>query len=116
MSPRKQPVALLFVVAPPSLLLAVAGPAEAFRLANLRLTDRKQPPHFKLRFAGPVPKVPTSIGLPLAELEPLPKSLDVPTWVVVVGQPSVHVKAPSPAIHAIAQWLRRVVREALQAP
>src|SRR3569832_2237311 len=52
MNPRKTPLDLLFVIAPHSLLLDIAGPAEAFRLANLRLTERKQPPHFHLRFAG----------------------------------------------------------------
>ena len=53
MNARKPPVDLLFVIAPHSLLLDIAGPAEAFRLANLQLTLRKQPAHFRLRFAGP---------------------------------------------------------------
>src|SRR5262245_53401254 len=73
MNSRKTPIELLFVVAPHSLLLDIAGPAEAFRLANLALADRKQPPRFSLRFAGPASNAVTSVGLPLTTLEPLPK-------------------------------------------
>jgi transcriptional regulator GlxA family with amidase domain len=109
MNPRKNPIDLLFVIAPHSLLLDIAGPAEAFRLANLRMTDRKQPPHFRLRFAAPAPGTLTSVGLPLAELEPLPKTVSASTWVIVVGQPSVHACQLSPGVHAISQWLRRVM-------
>jgi transcriptional regulator GlxA family with amidase domain len=116
MNSRKSPIELLFVIAPHSLLLDIAGPAEAFRLANLRLAERKQPPHFKLRFAGAEPDAITSVGLPLAELEPLPKSIGASTWVVVVGQPSAHAGQLSPAVHSIAQWLRRVLHEPLTAP
>ena len=116
MNSRKTPVDLLFVIAPHSLLLDIAGPAEAFRLANLHLSERKQPPHFNLRFAGPVPNAITSVGVPLAELEPLPTNLGASTWVVVVGQPSVHAGQLSAAVQGIAQWLRRVVRPPLLAP
>jgi transcriptional regulator GlxA family with amidase domain len=116
MNARKSPIDLLFVIAPHSLLLDVAGAAEAFRLANLALTERKQPPRFQLRFAGPAARAVTSVGLPLAELEPLPRTLSPSTWVAVVGQPSVHARQLSPAVHAIAQWLRRVLLEPLADP
>jgi transcriptional regulator GlxA family with amidase domain len=116
MNARNTPIDLLFVIAPHSLLLDIGGPAEAFRLANLRLTDRKQPAHFRMRFSGPVASTLTSVGLPLAELEPLPKVLGSPTWVVLVGQPSAHVRQLTPAVHSITQWLRRVLRESLDAP
>jgi transcriptional regulator GlxA family with amidase domain len=116
MNARKPPVDLLFVIAPHSLLLDIAGPAEAFRLANLQLTLRKQPAHFRLRFAGVETETETSVGLPLAALEPLPKTLDASTWVIVVGQPSVHARELSPAVHSIAQWLRRVLHAPLADP
>ena len=116
MNPRNTPVDLLFVVAPNSLLLDIAGPAEAFRMANLWLTDHKQPPHFRLRFAAPAANSMTSVGLALASLEPLPKTLGPSTWVVIVGQPTVHARQLTPAINGIAHWLRRVVREPLLAP
>jgi transcriptional regulator GlxA family with amidase domain len=115
MNARKTPIDLLFVIAPHSLLLDVAGPAEAFRLANLQLSYRKQPAHFRLRFAGPDAHAVSSVGLPLV-LEPLPGTLPAASWVVVVGQPSLHAGQLSPAIHAIAQWLRRVLRAPLAAP
>jgi transcriptional regulator GlxA family with amidase domain len=110
MNARVAPVDLLFVIAPHSLLLDIAGPAEAFRLANLRYALSRKPPRFRLRFSGPVADAPTSVGLPLAHLEPLPKTLKTPTWVILVGQPTVHVLQATPAIHTVAQWLRTVVR------
>jgi transcriptional regulator GlxA family with amidase domain len=116
MNSRSALVDLLFEIAPHSLLLDIAGPAEAFRLANLRLTDRGLLPRFRLRFAGPLHTPVTSVGLSLAELEPLPKVLKSRTWVVLVGQPSVQVRAPTPAIHATAQWLARTMRDHLNTP
>jgi transcriptional regulator GlxA family with amidase domain len=106
---------LLFVIAPHSLLLDIAGPAEAFRLANLHRELRGLPPRFRLRFAGPLATAPTSVGLGLADLEPLPERLDAPTWVVLVGQPSAHLGRVTPAIAAIAKWLSGVFGGALKA-
>lgn len=116
MNVRSSLVDLLFVIAPHSLLLDIAGPAEAFRLANLRRAERGLPPRFRLRFAGPVPATPTSVGLALAELEPLPRVLKSRTWIVLVGQPSVHVHRPTPAILATAQWLNRTLHNQLSNP
>jgi transcriptional regulator GlxA family with amidase domain len=116
MNARPSLIDVLFVIAPHSLLLDIAGPAEAFRLANLRRTERGQPPRFRLCFTGPVPSMPTSVGLALADLEPFPKMLRSPTWIVLVGQPTVHLHQVTPAIRATAQWLRRTMREHLDAP
>src|SRR5262249_49413856 len=87
------------------------GPAEAFRLANLHRARRGLAPRFHLRFTSHAPKALTSVGLPLADLEPLPPSLNSPTWVVLVGQPSARVKEVTPAITAAARWLGRTLRE-----
>src|SRR5512134_3767694 len=95
-----QLIDLLFVIAPHSLLLDIAGPAEAFRLANLHRQARGQPPRFRLRFAGPVATPSTSVGLGLTDLEPLPVRLNPPTWVVLVGQPSAQLGRATPAITA----------------
>ncbi len=113
---RRQLIDALFVVAPHSLLLDIAGPAEAFRLANLHRQMRGLPPRFRLRFAGPVAAVSTSVGLGLAGLEPLPGRLSAPTWVVLVGQPSAHLGKVTAAIEGIAQWLQqRILAPLLEA-
>ena len=113
---RAQLVDVLFVIVPHSLLLDIAGPAEAFRLANLHRDARGLPPRFRLGFAGPVPALPTSVGLGLSDLAPLPDQLSTPTWVVVVGQPSVHVAQVTPEIAVTARWLNDRLRAALNLP
>jgi transcriptional regulator GlxA family with amidase domain len=112
---RQPPIQLLFVIAPHSLLLDIAGPAEAFRLANLHLGARGLPPRFHLRFAGPASDAESSVGLALRDLEPLPQRLSGPTWVVLVGQPTAVVRQGTHAITAIEEWLMRVFGRALQA-
>ncbi len=105
----------LFIIAPHSMLLDIAGPAEAFRLANLHRARRGLPPRFRLRFSGPSPTAPTSVGLALAGLEPLPLRLGSPAWVILVGQPSAQLSQLTPAIAATAQWLNRTLHDALLA-
>ena len=78
MNPRSQLIDVLFVIVPHSLLLDIAGPAEAFRLANQHREIRGLPPRFRLSFAGPVPTLPTSVGLALGDLIPLPQELNTP--------------------------------------
>src|SRR5258707_8594024 len=103
MNTRAQLIDVLFVIVPHSLLLDIAGPAEAFRLANQHREARGLPPRFRLRFAGPVASLTTSVGLPLVDLVPLPEQLATPTWVVVVGQPTAHVKHVTPEIAVTAR-------------
>jgi transcriptional regulator GlxA family with amidase domain len=110
---RAQLIDVLFVIVPNSLLLDIAGPAEAFRLANLHREARGLPPRFRLGFAGPVAAPPTSVGLALGDLMPLPQQLTAPTWVVVVGQPAAHVTRITPEITAAARWLNDRLRDAL---
>ncbi len=112
---RAQLIDLLFVIAPHSLLLDIAGPAEAFRLANLHRGRRGLPPRFRLRFAGPAAGPPTSVGLALANLEPLPERFTAPTWVVLVGQPAAQLSQVTPAIATIARWLKLQLGETLGA-
>lgn len=100
---------ILFVIAPHSLLLDIAGPAEAFRLANLHRDRHGLPPRFRLRFAGPVPAVPASVGLSLSGLEALPEAFSAPTWVMLVGQPAAHVGQVTAAITAVERWLSRTL-------
>ncbi len=112
---RAQPIDVLVIIAPHSLLLDIAGPAETFRLADLHRQARGLPPRFRLRYAGPKAHAETSVGLELAALEPLPAKLDRPTWVVLVGQPTAKLRPVTPAIAAIAAWLKTTLREPLLA-
>jgi transcriptional regulator GlxA family with amidase domain len=110
---RAQLIDVLFVIVPQSLLLDIAGPAEAFRLANLHREARGLPPRFRLGFAGPAATLSSSVGLALGGLVPLPEQLSTPTWVVVVGQPTAHVTQVTPEITVTAQWLNDRMRDAL---
>lgn len=99
------PIDVLFVVAPRSLLLDIAGPAEAFRLSNRHLQSGGGAPRFRLRFAGHQTQVDSSVGLALAGLEPLPTTLPRPTWIVLVGQPNEMLAEPDAGTRAIGHWL-----------
>ena len=113
---RANLIDVLFVIVPHSLLLDIAGPAEAFRLANQHRAARGLPPRFRLRFSGPVATPATSVGLLLAELMPLPARLATPTWVIVVGQPTEHLSQVTPAVVATARWLNQRLSEYLLDP
>ena len=113
MNTRAQLIDVLFVIVPHSLLLDIAGPAEAFRLANQHRELRGLPPRFRIVFGGPVATLPTSVGLALGDLDPLPEQLTTPTWVVVVGQPTAHVTQLTPEIATTAKWLRDRLHDAL---
>jgi transcriptional regulator GlxA family with amidase domain len=110
---RAQPIDVLFVIVPHSLLLDIAGAAEAFRLANWHRELRGLPPRFRLRFAAPSETQDTSVGLSLSRLEPLPDELAAGTWVVVVGQPTKSMAKSTPAVTQIARWLNARLRASL---
>jgi transcriptional regulator GlxA family with amidase domain len=110
---RTHLVDVLFVILPHSLLLDIAGPAEAFRLANQHRGRRSLPPRFRLRFAAPNEVQETSVGLSIANLEPLPQKFRTTTWVVVVGQPTEHLGHVTPAVTATARWLNSRLGDAM---
>ncbi len=114
---RTEPlIDVLMVVPPRSLLLDVAGPAEAFRLANQQLERQGDAPRFRLRYTGPRAHAVTSVGLPLANLEPLPTTLAAPTWLLLVGQSSDTLQVPDAATRTTITWLQRHMRPLLAAP
>jgi nicotinamidase-related amidase len=88
------PIDVLFVLPTRALLLDLAGPAEALRLANMALQEAGRPPRFRLRYTAADTRVDSSVGLAMAALEPLPRTLEAPTWLVLVGQPSAMLAAP----------------------
>src|SRR6478736_3142319 len=110
---RADLIDVLFVIVPHSLLLDIAGPAEAFRLANQHRGRCGLPPRFHLRFAAPNEAQETSVGLSIAGLEPLPRELSATTWVVVVGQPTEHLGVVTPAVTTAARWLSKSLGHSL---
>lgn len=103
------------MVLPDTLLLDLAGPAEAFRLANQALQRQGKPALWRLHHAGPQTEVTSSVGLQLAGLAPLPTTLPRPTWVFLLGRPGEAaqvVRHQRPWLIA-RQWLADVVGPAL---
>ncbi len=109
-------IELLFVVAPHTMLLDVAGPAEAFRLANEHRARLGLAPAFAIRFVGPQARPTSSVGLVLADIEPLPAQLQAQTWVVLAGQPTAMVPLAQSANRAVEAWLSQTLAPALNAP
>jgi len=110
------PIDVLFLVLPDTLLLDLAGPAEAFRLANQHLQRLGRPTAFRMRFVGAGAEATTSVGLQVANLEPLPQALSARSWVVVLGRPGSSeavLTTKRPAWLAARHWLAKVVGPAL---
>lgn len=107
----------VYVVVPPRLLLLdLAGPLEVLRLAN----ELQSMVRFDVRYVGPAASLPTSIGLTLAEIEPLPVQLPAGAWLVLpgdVGKIMTSAAAANPECarqeagqeRSIVSWLRTAV-------
>jgi transcriptional regulator GlxA family with amidase domain len=101
-----KPLDVWFALPSGSLLLDWAGPAEAFRFAN---TERPEAPFFRLRYAAPRPLSMSSVGVRLADLEPLPESLPGPGWVIVVGKTGTETaRDDEMEDRAVTAWLARL--------
>lgn len=107
------PTDVVFLVQTRALLLDLAGPAEAFRIANQALQRRGKPRAFRLRFVAAGPQCESSVGLVLSGLEALPEQLAPDSWLVLVGCRSAAPGEPAPdgaelAAHLAGQrWLAR---------
>jgi transcriptional regulator GlxA family with amidase domain len=105
----------VYVVLPQrTLLLDVAGPLEVLRVANREQLKIR----FEVHYVGPEASIVSSIGIILAEIEPLPKTLPNGAMVVLSGDvdymlmPGLQV-APRKVEDrdaAVVKWLRTVVR------
>ena len=107
---------VLFLVLPETLLLDLVGPAEALRLANQQLEARGRPAAFRLRYLCAQPEATTSIGLQLANLEPLPHELPPGAWVVLLGRPGLRETLPHLQRNGwlgARDWLTQVVGPAM---
>ena len=98
----EQPV--YFVLLPGTLLVDLAGPADALRLANRYQRDVQ----FTTTFVAHSSSVSTSVGISLSDLQPLPTSIPANAMVVVCGTVT-SMSAPS-ARHTVARWLRGIAR------
>jgi len=97
---------VVMLVEPRSLLLDLAGPAEAFRLANQALQRRGEPAAFRLRFVAAQPSCSSSVGLQLAGLEPLPDTLPPNAWLMLVGCRHAQPGEAPPGSAELADQLR----------
>jgi transcriptional regulator GlxA family with amidase domain len=105
---------VFFVVLPHTLLLDLAGPAEALRLANQALARQGRPPAYALRYVGPDERATSSVGASLGNLQDLPQALPDGAWVVLMGQPSglesgLRPEGPDLAWDRTRAWLARCV-------
>ncbi|MET3442630.1 transcriptional regulator GlxA family with amidase domain [Variovorax paradoxus] len=103
---QQQPIRVVFVLLPGSLVLDWAGPAEALRIANQRLRAAGQPERFEIEFASPRPTSIGSVGVVLAGLAPLPTQWNGPAWVVLVGLPGDFIAIDNAETQDLLHWLR----------
>lgn len=97
---------VVFALLPKVVLLDVAGPAEAFRIAN-----RLVPGSYTLRFVGSTRAVDSAVGLRLAALRPLPRKLPAGAAIIVTGIAGSRVDGAEPAIARLARWLAHIMQE-----
>lgn len=94
-------IPVYFVLPRGIVLLDLAGPAEAFRVAN-----KLCPGTFEQHFCGPSAEVESGIpGLHLARIRPLPTSLPSNALVIISGVVGKHTRLTDPDAHAIISWL-----------
>lgn len=99
-----------------TLLLDAAGPLEVLRVANREQQDIR----FEVHYIGPETPIVSSIGITLAKIEPLPKTLPNDAMVVLSGDVD-YIMMPGMQVAprqvgdrdaVVGKWLRAVVRPA----
>jgi transcriptional regulator GlxA family with amidase domain len=88
-----------FVMLPGVLSLDMTGPAETFVLAG---------DAFRLHYIGPQPEVPTSIGLTMSGIQPLPERLPEGSLLVLPGVSDSRFQFSTPQAQQIQHWLMRL--------
>ena len=105
------------VLPPRTLLLDIAGPLEVLRKAN-QIQDAVS---FEISHIGPSPRVSSSVGITLAEIEPLPDHLPDDAIVILSGNAGIEPMSVAAGTGnraardrkdeaEIVAWLRRAVR------
>lgn len=107
-------IAVYIVLLQRTLLLDVAGPLEVLRVANREQSSIR----FEVHYVGPDSSIVTSIGITLAEIEPLPQALPEDAMVVLSGDVD-YMMMPGDQVAprrdrngeaAVVKWLRSSVR------
>jgi len=93
---------VLFALLPHTVLLDVAGPAEAFRIANAHAPDS-----YALRFIGSTRTIESGVGLQLGAIRPLPRKVAAGSIVVLTGVIGRALDLNSTAVARLAKWLRQ---------
>lgn len=88
-----------FVILPGLMALDMSGPAETFTLAG---------DAFRLHHIGPDPQVPTSIGLTVGGIEPLPSRLPAGSLLVLPGVSDSARFFSTPQAERVRCWLTRL--------
>ncbi len=102
------PIDLYFVILPNTLLMDWAGPAEAFRLANQKLSAQALPERFRLHFVGPNINPATSVGVHVAGLGGLPKHFACESWLFLLGMPGSTIDTSPPPVKQTLAWLSKL--------
>ncbi|MEO3740173.1 Transcriptional regulator GlxA family, contains an amidase domain and an AraC-type DNA-binding HTH domain [Kosakonia oryzendophytica] len=87
-----------FVMLPGVLALDMSGPAETFALADA----------FRLHYIGPETEVPTSIGLTMGNIAPLPETLPEGSLLVLPGVFDSSRFFDTPQANLVLHWLMRI--------
>lgn len=90
---------IFFVLPPDFLLLDLAGPAEAFRIAQKFGAD------IRLHFSADEENIASSIGVAIAGVQPLPETLPDGSLIVIAGAVRGGEIAHGKSIAALCQWL-----------
>ncbi|WP_394779446.1 GlxA family transcriptional regulator [Undibacterium sp.] len=105
MKPAAKRYTVYFLLMPNTLLLDMAGPADALLFANRYQADIQ----FDLKFISPLPQVQSSVGLQLGGLQALPQQLEQDAIVVLPGLVGMTFPYDQPEDQLAIRWLRAQV-------
>lgn len=104
-SGQAAPLEVWFALTPNLLLLDYAGPAEALRIAA------RMGAGLRLHSCAARPSLPTSVGVELSGLAPLPPRLPPHSLVILAGTVDEVVDHALPEARAVVDWLATAPRE-----
>jgi transcriptional regulator GlxA family with amidase domain len=100
----RQPTPVYIVLLPGFLLLDLAGPAEALRIAT------RMGGAFELHFVSPIAAPKSSLGVAIDPVARLPEYVPDHAWLLLPGVTSLQFDLDSSATQRALSWLRRHVR------